>query len=161
MAIHLEANYSKKLGLPGCSSHQYSVTIKTEVIDPNQVQAESTRLYELLQSCVDREIQKTGFLPEAQQSGTGGNGSVQANGRGESWSCSPKQRDLILDIVEENRIDNNEVEKLAVDRFGKGVRQLDKLEASGLIDELLEKYGKGSRNAGRRYGNRYAQTGGR
>ena len=37
MAIHLEANYSKKLGLPGCSSHQYSVTIKTEVIDPNQV----------------------------------------------------------------------------------------------------------------------------
>jgi hypothetical protein len=32
-AIHLEANYSKKLGLPGYSSHQYSVTIKTEVTD--------------------------------------------------------------------------------------------------------------------------------
>ena len=35
MAIHLEANYSKKLGLPGYSSHQYSVTVKTEVTDPN------------------------------------------------------------------------------------------------------------------------------
>ena len=65
MAIHFEANYSKKLGLPNYSSHQYSVTIKTEVSDPNQVAAESTRLYDLLQSCVDREIQKTGFLPEA------------------------------------------------------------------------------------------------
>src|SRR5205814_10026890 len=121
-------------------------TIKTEVIDPNQVQAESTRLYELLQSCVDHEIEKTGFLPE---SGPAGNGGVQANSRSESWSCSLKQQALILDIVEENRLDKNEVEKLAVDRFGKGFRQLNKLEASGLIDELFEKYGKGSRNAGR------------
>jgi hypothetical protein len=58
MAIHLEANYSKKLGLPGYSSHQYSVTIKTEVTDPNQVPAESSRLYDMLQSCVDREIHR-------------------------------------------------------------------------------------------------------
>src|SRR5438045_3467535 len=98
MAIHLEANYSKMLGLPGCSSHQYSVTIKTEVTDPNQVQAESSRLYELLQSCVDREIQKTGFLPEGHHPGIAGNGGVQANSRSESWACSPKQQALILDI---------------------------------------------------------------
>jgi len=82
MAIHLEANYSKKLGLPGCSSHQYSVTIKTEVIDPNQVQAESTRLYELLQSCVDREIQKTGFLPQGNDRGNGGTGAFANNNNG-------------------------------------------------------------------------------
>src|SRR5262245_60907187 len=163
MAIHLEANYSKKLGLPGYSSHQYSVTIKIEVTDPTQVAAESGRLYELLQSCVDREIQKTGFLPEKQPDGISGNGG-QGNGRSESWACSPKQKDLILQIVEENKLEKNEVEKLAVDRFGKGVKQLNKLEASGLIDELFEKYGKGNRNFGRRYGNqnpRYAQTGGR
>ena len=94
MAIHFEANYSKKLGLPNYSSHQYSVTIKTEVSDPNQVAAESTRLYDLLQSCVDREIQKTGFLPEAKSATPQSNG----NGRNENWGCSPKQRDLILKL---------------------------------------------------------------
>jgi len=30
--ITLEANYSKKLGLPGYSSHQYSLTVRKEVI---------------------------------------------------------------------------------------------------------------------------------
>ena len=35
MAITLEANYSKKLGLPGYSSHQYSVTVRTELSDLN------------------------------------------------------------------------------------------------------------------------------
>jgi len=57
MAITLEATYSKKLGLPGYSSHQYSVTIRLEVSDIKQVESESTRLYALLQGCVDRDIQ--------------------------------------------------------------------------------------------------------
>jgi hypothetical protein len=157
MAIHLEANYSKKLGLPGYSSHQYSVTIKTEVGDPNQVQVESNRLYELLQSCVDSQIQKTGFLPAAatQTDPTGNNGS-------DAWACSPKQKELILDIVQEQGLDKNEVEKLSQDRFGKGVKQLNKLEASGLIDELLDAQGKQNGNGRRRYGSgRYASAGGR
>jgi hypothetical protein len=159
MAIHLEANYSKKLGLPGYSSHQYSVTIKTEVTDPNQVQAESTRLYELLQSCVDSQIQKTGFLPQGNQGGFVPIGHSNGNGN-ELWACSPKQQALILDIVGEHHLDKNEIEKLAQDRFGKGVKQLNKLEASGLIDELLDTHGKSNGNNRRRYGNaRY--TGGR
>ncbi len=101
MAIHLEANYSKKLGLPGYRSHQYSVTIKTEVTDPNQVPAESSRLYDMLQSCVDREIQKTGFLPQGNDRGNGGTGAFANNNNG-AGSCNPKQRDLILDIVDRN-----------------------------------------------------------
>src|SRR5258708_37888304 len=159
MAILLEANYSKKLGLPGYSSHQYSVTIKTEVTDPNLVQTESNRLYELLQSCVDSQIQKTGFLPA--------NGQATlvpiAHGNGhDTWACSPKQRDLILEIIAEHHLDKIEIEKLAQDRFGKGVKQLNKLEASGLIDELLEAHGKANGNSRRRYGNgRYANGGGR
>jgi hypothetical protein len=159
MAIVLEANYSKKLGLPGYSSHQYSVTLRTEVIDPNQVAAENSRLYELLQSCVDSQIQKTGFLPEPVQAG-----SVPiSHGNGhDAWACSPKQKDLILEIVEEHHLDKNEIERLAQDRFGKGVRQLNKLEASGLIDELLETHGKQNGNSRRRYGNgRYSNAGGR
>src|ERR1700745_2641375 len=78
MAIHLEANYSKKLGLPGYSSHQYSVTIKTEVSDLSQAQAESSRLYDLLQSCVDKDIQRTGYLPQGGGNGNGAAGNSAA-----------------------------------------------------------------------------------
>jgi hypothetical protein len=44
MAITLEANYSKKLGLPGYRSHQYMITLRTELADLTQVEAESMRL---------------------------------------------------------------------------------------------------------------------
>ena len=156
MAIVLEANYSKKLGLPGYSSHQYSVTLRTEVADPNQVAAENNRLYDLLQSCVDSQIQKTGFLPKGGQGGSVPISQGTGNGRNDPWACSAKQQALILDIVEEHKLDKNEIERLAQDRFGKGVKQLNKLEASGLIDELLEKHGKTNGNH-----RRYANGGGR
>ena len=61
--ITLEANYSKKIGLPGFSSHQFSVTLKTELVDASQVQAESTRLYGQLQQSVDSSIQQIGYPP--------------------------------------------------------------------------------------------------
>ena len=44
MALVIEANYSKKVGLPGYSSHQFSLTLKAEITDINQVPAESARL---------------------------------------------------------------------------------------------------------------------
>lgn len=137
MPVILEANYSKKIGLPGYSSHQYSITLRTEISDLTQISAESQRLYGLLQGCVDRDIQATGFLPkngEAQH--RNGNGRVAKNGS--EWGCSDKQRDLILKIIDDNRLDKQEVESLAVERFGKGVKLLNKMEASGLIEELLE-----------------------
>jgi hypothetical protein len=156
MAIVLEANYSKKLGLPGYSSHQYSLTVRVELADLTQVAAESAKLHTTLQDSVDREIQKTGFLPESKAAsprGDGnGNGGSHTNGNGKGhdrWACSDKQRELILKITDEHRLDKNVVEQIAQDRFGKNVKALNKLEASGLIDELLEmtgqKNGKGSR----------------
>jgi len=153
MAIVLEANYSKKLGLPGYSSHQYSLTVRTELADLTQVASESARLHATLQDSVDREIQKTGFLPEsAPKNGsghsTGRNGSGNGNGQ-DRWECSNAQRDLILKLTDEHKLDKNAIEELAMDRFGKGVRKLNKLEASGLLDEMLEmtgqKNGKGPR----------------
>jgi len=149
----LEVSYNKKLGLPGYSSHQYSLTLRAEIADVSQVSAKSQELHQLMQSCVDREIQQTGFLPSdspVKRSNGTGNGNLNANGNGhqrqirpaqeDAWKCSPKQKDLILKITDENRLDKNLVEKLAMERFGKGVRQLNKLEASGLIEELIEKY---------------------
>jgi len=138
--ITLEANYSKKIGLPGYSSHQFSVTLKSELSDITQAQAESARLYAVLQSSVDHNIQQVGFLP---------NGNGNGNGHGhippvetDAWKCSDKQRDLILKITDEHKLDKAKVEQLAQDRFGKGVKSLNKLEASGLIEELLEQTGQ-------------------
>ncbi len=51
------------------------------------------------------------------------------------------------------------VEGLAQDRFGKTVKALNKLEASGLIEELLEMT---AQNKGRsRFQGRYQRAGGR
>ena len=166
MALVLEGNYSKKIGLAGYSSHQFSLTLKTEITDIAQVPAEAARLYRLLQDGVDTSIKEVGFLPgpvngngtsnghtQPQRNGNGnGNGSGHSNGHSTSgpseiWNCTPKQRDLILKIVAENHVDKNDIEGLAQERFGKGVKQLNKLEASGLIEELFEKY------PGRRTGN--------
>ncbi len=161
MAIVLEANYSKKLGLPGYSSHQYSLTVRTELSDLTQVAAESAKLHTTLQDSVDREIQKTGFLPESKiatprsnGNGHNGHGNGHTNGNEDRWACSNPQRDLILKITEEHRLDKNKVEQLAQDRFSKGVRQLNKLEASGLIDEMLEMTGQKSSNNQRRFNGR-------
>ena len=161
MVLVLEGNYSKKIGLAGYSSHQFSLTLKTEITDIAQVPAEAARLYRLLQDGVDIIIKEVGFLPgptngngtsngnghtQPQRSGTSignGNGHSNAhssNGPSEIWNCTPKQRDLILKIVAENHVDKNDIEGLVLERFGKGVKQLNKLEASGLIEELFERY---------------------
>jgi len=167
MAIQLECNYSKKLGLPGYSSHQFAITLRTEISDLAQVQAESARLYKLLQEGVDTSIKETGYLPVANGSGNGhgtGNGNRNTNPPAQdngNWQCSEKQRDLILRIVEENKLEKVKVEELAQERFGKPVKSLNKLEASGLIEELLEMTGQGKGNGRGRFPGRYQRAGAR
>jgi hypothetical protein len=151
MALQLEANYSKKLGLPGYSSHQFSISLKVEIADVSQVQAESARLYKLLQDGVDASIKETGYLP--QNGHSQGNGQPQGNGRSpnsdnDAWGCSDKQKALLLKIIAEHKLEKAKVEALAQERFGKGVKALNKLEASGLIEELLEMTGQ-SKGSGR------------
>lgn len=151
--IKLIANYSKRLGLPGYSSHQFSVSVETELVTTDNIPGEATRLYQLLQSNVDEQIQTVGFVPPCDYGmdppvdHSTGNGSHPAPTnianwqRGTAWKCSEKQRDLILKLVDEHQLDKNDIEALAVERFGKGVRVLNKVEASGLIDELLDTHG--------------------
>ena len=141
MAIKLVANYSKRLGLPGYSSHQYSICVEVEIINCRDIAEESARLYAELQSSVDAEIQQTGFVPH---DGYGSTAPPPTNGHvNGSWLCSEKQRDLILRLIEEHSLDKAEVEAKARSLFqGKGVKQLNKLEASGLIDRLLEEVGE-------------------
>lgn len=144
MAIVLEANYAKKLGLPGYSSHQYAVSIRTELTDLAQAGPESDRLYLLLQEAVDRSLQHTGFLPAAASpTSTPTNPHPNSNGAimPDSWRCSDKQRELIEKLQGEHDLDSAEIEDLALDLFGVPPCRLDRLQASGLIDELFERYG--------------------
>ena len=82
--ITLECNYSKKLGLPGYISHQFSITLRTEISDINQVQAESARLYKLLQEGVDTSIKETGHLPATSGNGNGNGQTNGSNGQNRS-----------------------------------------------------------------------------
>lgn len=154
MAIVIEANYSKKLGLPAYSSHSYSVTIRSEVADLSQVERESAKLYSILQGSVDREMENPGFVPDGN-----GNGSAAprtTNGHasqpnGDQWACSDKQRDLILKIGDEHKLDKSQVEEISKQLFQRPAKTLNKLEASVLIKELLEEFGpKGTNGNGRR-----------
>jgi hypothetical protein len=101
MALKLIANYSKRLGLPGYSSHQFSVSVETEISNINDVAGESTRLYQTLQTSVDEEVQKTGFVPDHGYGMEEGK-SPATNGHqnGHHWNCSDKQRELILKLVD-------------------------------------------------------------
>lgn len=160
--ITLECNYSKKLGLPQYSSHQFSVTARTEITDLAQVQTESAKLYRMLQDSVDASIKDVGYLPPGVSNGNGngsnGNGH-QRHSNGDAWKCSPKQRELIMRIIDEHKLEKNQVEGLAQERFGKGVKELNKLEASGLIEELLEQTGESGRRG--RFQGPYQRAGAR
>ena len=169
MALKLIANYSKRLGLPGYSSHQYSVCVETEISNINDVAGESSRLYQSLQQSVDEEIQHTGFVPDhgygmdgkTNDNGNGhtnrsnGNGhTAPSNGNGhtngDGWICSDKQRDLILKLVTEHNLDKGQVDDTSRDMFGVGVKELNKLQASGLIERILDEHGGGRKGNGSR-----------
>lgn len=150
MAITLEANYQKRLGLPNYSSHAYSVTVKTEVSNLSKIDEASSHLYRQLQAAVDRDIQETGFLPGEgatpelppfQRGGSQGAAPRQSAAQpGSDWSCTPKQRVLIEKLMAEHNIPFPELDELARQRFRCGLKQLNKMSASGLIDEVFSTY---------------------
>lgn len=157
MAIKLSANYSKKLGLPQYSSHSFSASVEVELSDINQVEAEVQKLYQLLQHSVDQEIQHPGFVPTANTNGNGhaapqtnvrtypvnGNNRAAPPPVTDRWNCTDGQRGFILRIVSENACITKQVaEDLSQQLFGIGVKQLNKMQASQLIEDLLVKAGK-------------------
>ena len=142
MAVLLNITYQKKLGLPNFSSHSCSVSVQVEVADLSHVAEENSRLYKLLQASVDEEIQKVGFMPDATSYGMNGetNGNAHKPQQNGDTGITEKQIDLINKVVRENNASKADVEALSVQMFGGGVRTLNRLQASGLIDELFQKY---------------------
>jgi hypothetical protein len=169
MAITLTMNYTKKLGLPQFSSHACSISVQVEISDLGQVATESRRLYDLLQTSVDAQMQQVGYMPDVaygigdnngfsrgashQNSvrGNGHNGSSAPSHQTDRWNCTDGQRGLILRVVHENKLDKEEVEAMARQLFQVGVRECNKLQASQLIEELLEKTGRRQTGRGSRW----------
>jgi hypothetical protein len=154
--IKLIANYSKRLGLPGYSSHQFSVSCETEITNVDDVRQESERLYATLQESVDEQIQQTGFVPDADY-GSNGNGSIKPVNRiasisktngiktnGDGWHCSDKQRGLILKLIADHDLEEV-AEEMSQEMFGCSPESLNKLQASGLIQRILEEHAKPSK----------------
>ena len=119
----------------------------------------------MLQQSVDSQIQAVGFLPDASRYGMNGADSPHhprptspSNGNGhhedehpsnaapDAWTCSDKQKELVLKLVEQHGLEKKEVEALAKEMFGLPVKTLNRLQASGLIEELLARYGKATKN---------------
>ncbi len=164
MAIKLIANYSKRFGLPGYSSHQFEVSIETEISNPSDVQAVSADIYNTLQSAVDEQMQQVGFVPDEQYgranntpatSSSASSGSNRSNGYGhytaqpdtpaasqeERWQCTEKQQSMILGQSRKCGMALADLDKLAQQRFGKSISALNSMEASGIIKELMERTG--------------------
>jgi hypothetical protein len=166
--IKLIANYSKRLGLPGYSSHQYSVSVETEIINVEDVAAQSERLYTTLQQSVDEQIQQTGFVPDADY-GNNDSGSIKpinrikangikTNGNGDGWHCSDKQRGLILKLVSDHGLEEV-AEEMSQEMFNSSVKDLNKLQASGLIQRILDEFASKKPSKGNNGNGKYVSGG--
>ncbi|MEX2382957.1 MAG: hypothetical protein WD490_11265 [Opitutales bacterium] len=147
MSIHLELTYGKKIGLPEYSSHNFNVSLKTEIPTSEDIPEAVERVYRILQESVDQQIIHPGYVPGSEVDATPApqgklthlpnSGPSPSTAPNSNWRCSPKQRELILKLVDERNLDRKDVDDQARQRFNKGVVELNKLEASGLIDELM------------------------
>ena len=139
MALKIMATVSKKVGKPNYGSEGFTLTVESEVTNIDQVKEESHRLYLLLSDAVSQELagSSTDTAPKNAEWPTIVRNTPQ------EYKCSEKQRDLILKIISENEVDRGDVESLSLEMFGNSdLKSLNKLQASGLIDEMLNRWGK-------------------
>ena len=151
MAILLEFNYGKKLGLPGFSSHNFGVSMKAEVNDPEAIPQEAERVYSILQQSVDSQIANPGFIPSV-------NGKIEIKEPEvdpDKWNCTERQKGLLLTILDRNGLEPIVVEDLSREIHGRSMADLGKMQVSAVIGEVLDRWGKHPKNAnGRTAGGR-------
>ena len=149
MAILLEFKYDKRLGLPGYSSHDFGVSMRTEVNNMEEIKEESERAYRLLQQSVDAQLSNPGFIPAENGKEPESKGN-QTNGTDpEKWNCTERQRGLILKILSQNDLPESAVEQVAQDLHGQPMATLGKMQVSTVISEVLDRWGKHQRTNGR------------
>ena len=149
MAILLEFKYDKRLGLPGYSSHDFGVSMRTEVNNVEQIKEESERAYRLLQQSVDAQLSNSGFIPSENGKEQESKGNQTNETDPEKWNCTERQRGLILKILSQNDLPESAVEQVAQDLHGQPMAKLGKMQVSTVISEVLDRWGKHKRTNGR------------
>jgi hypothetical protein len=151
MSIQIEATYSKKLGLPNFSSHSFMISVRAEVSSLRRLETESARLYRVLQTSVDKEVQQVGFLPDATKYGMLVDGKAGQNGGSknghhsveapvstiDSPEASDKQKTLIEKVAKREKFTAEDLDGIAQRLFKLPLAQLDRKQTSGFITELL------------------------
>jgi len=142
MPTVLQVTYSKKLGLPNYSSHSYTVSITTDVESVAAAQNQSALLYKLLQNQVDEDMKDPGYLPDPQTYARPvPNAKVLSVTTVEAdWACSKAQRAMIVAIVDSCGLQKRQVDDLAKELFGGGVRTLNSKQAARFIKELRARH---------------------
>ncbi len=161
MAILLEFDYNKRLGLPAYSSHSFGITMKAEVTDLEKIGEEAERAYGLLQSAVDSQIVHQGYVSNEDkgENGTDQVQKTQAKVNGEatdpdSWNCTIRQRALILSILERNDLDPEVAEDLSQELHGRPMSDLGKSQVSEVIGQVLDRWGRHPKTTNGRTGGR-------
>ena len=148
MAILLQFDYGKKLGLPGYSSHNFGVSMKAEVNDPEESPQEAERAYGILQEAVDKQMKNPGFVP----SQNGNTEIKEPEVDPDKWNCTERQKGLLLTILDRNGLEPIVVEDLSREIHGRSMADLGKMQVSAVIGEVLDRWGKHPKNANGRKG---------
>ena len=154
MAILLEFKYDKRLGLPGYSSHDFGISLKTEVTKVNEIGEESERVYRILQQSVDSQIVHKGYVPEQVNDSTGSDqdNSKEPEVDPDKWNCTERQKGLLLTILDRNGLEPIVVEDLSREIHGRSMADLGKMQVSAVIGEVLDRWGKHPKNGNGRKG---------
>lgn len=160
MPITIEAGYEKKLDLPRRFCNQsFFLSVRVEVPDGSDVDAEGARLHKKLQRCVDRQLKKVGYFPGEQAPPKPAprrrsetfevvNGGLEAGktkcaallSRHKEWTCDDAQKEMILALVAKYGLKKTAVEDMAKASHGVGVRALDREKATAFIEEIVRTY---------------------
>jgi len=140
MAILLEFKYDKRLGLPGYSSHDFGVSMRTEVNNVDQIKEESERAYRLLQQSVDSQLSNPGFIPSENRKEHKQEQAKETNP--DHWKVTERQRGLILKILNQNDLPESAVEEVAMEVVGSSMNSLRSGQASLVVGAILDRWGK-------------------
>jgi hypothetical protein len=141
MAIQIVASVGKKVGQPNYGSKSFNLSCTKEVIGLENLEAESVKLYQLLEQIVEGQIEKderdesTEHVAPVNRIKTAG---IKPNGNG-AWHCSDKHRELIQKLITDHGLEEV-AEEMSQEMFGASPKNLNKLQASGLIQRILEEH---------------------
>ena len=138
MPVIITACVSKKVGQANYGSAGFSLTVQSEVTNLDQVREESSKLYALLSRTVHEEL---GAEEKEEKRAEWPTIVRNSAPKDQEWRCSPAQKLLIEKIANENDV-MSEVESLADEMFSSPLPQLNKMQASSLLQEVIARWGK-------------------